>query len=222
MQELVVKNLITVLFLILIAFSFFSGYSRGLIKMIVSFGSIIISVVVTRMLTPIAASTLKNVTNIESTLTSKIYEAMIKTNLYDSINIPWVKNAIDTGNLEGSLKDNLCTGIANAIINLMCGIAVFIAVLIIVRIIIKILDVVNYVPIVGKLNKILGGVLGVLETIVIISIIFAILKALNNVPQIKIINDSISSSYIVGSLYNNNFIYNFFYNLLSLSGGVET
>lgn len=222
MQEMIAKNLITVLFFVLLIFSFFSGYSKGLIKMIVSFGSIIIAVIVTRMITPIAADAVKNATNIESTLTSKIYEVMIKTNLYDNINIPWVKEAIDTGNLEESLKNNLCTGLANAIINLLCGIAVFIVVLIIIRLIIKILDVVNYVPIVGKLNKILGGVLGMLETIVVISIIFAILKALNNIPQIKIIDDCISSSYIVGALYNDNIIYNFFMNLLISKTGTQT
>ena len=222
MQELIAKNLITILFFIFIIFSFFSGYSKGLIRMIVSFGSIIIAVVVTRMLTPIAADTVKNMTNIESTLTSKIYEVMIKTNFYDNINIPWVKNAIDTGNLEESLKNNLCTGIANAIINLACGIVVFIIIIILVRLIIRILDVVNYVPVVGQLNKLLGGVLGVLETLVVTSIIFAILKALSNIPQVRIIDECISSSYIVGSLYNNNIIYNFFINLLASKSGTQT
>lgn len=217
MQELLIKNLISILFIVLIIFNFINGFAKGFIKMIISFGSFILSIILTRVFTPVVVEAIKNITNIESTLTSSIYDALIKSNVYDQINIPWIKSAIDTGNIQESLKNNLCNGIANGIINVVCGIVVFIAILILLKILIKFLDVVNYIPLIGQLNKILGGILGVLETILLFWVIFAILKAFNGVPQVKVLTDNIESSFLVGTLYNNNLVYNFFANLFSNS-----
>ena len=211
-----IENLITIFFLVLLVFSFCSGYAKGMIKMVVSFASVIISVVLTRIFAPVVADALKNATNVESTLTSKIYGMIMKTRVYDTINIPFMEKVLDTGNLEETIKNNLSTQIANAIINLLCVIVVFIVVLLIIKLIIKILDIINYIPVIGKINKLLGGVIGVLETVVIIWILFAILKSLNSIPEVNIITEHIKSSYIVGSLYNSNYIYDFFLNLLSL------
>ena len=66
------------------------------------------------------------------------------------------------------------TNIANGIINLMCGIAVFITVLVLVKLILKILDIVDYIPVVGQLNKMLGGVVGIAEFIMILWIFFTV------------------------------------------------
>ncbi len=215
MQELILKNLITILFIVFVVFSFMSGFAKGFLKMVISFGSLIVSIVLTRMLTPTTAETIKNITNIESSLTSAIYDAITKTNIYDKIDLPFMKNAIDTGNIENMLRDNVCNGLANAIIHLLCGIALFIAIFIALKIMVKALDVVNYIPLVGQLNKILGGVLGVVETIFVVWIIFAVLKTFESVPQVKILVDNINSSFLVGQLYQNNVIYNIFANLFS-------
>lgn len=215
MQELILKNLITILFVIFIVFSFMSGFAKGFLKMVISFGSLIVSIILTRMLTPTATETIKNITNIESSLTSAIYDALTKSNLYDKINLPFMKNAIDTGNIEEVLRDNLCNGMANAIINLLCGIVLFIAIFIALKLAVKALDIVNYIPLVGQFNKILGGVLGVVETIFILWIIFALFRVFEGVPQIKILVDNINSSFLVGSLYQNNFVYDFFANLFN-------
>ena len=221
MQGLILENLITILFVIFIIFSFMSGFSKGFLKMIISFGSLIVSIVLTRMLTPTAAETIKNITNIESSLTSAIYDAITKTNIYDKIDLPFMKNAIDTGNIENMLRDNVCNGMANAIINLLCGVALFIAIFIALKIMVKALDVVNYIPLVGQLNKILGGVLGVVETIFIVWILFAVFRIFESVPQIKILVDNINSSFLLGPLYQNNFVYDFFANLFSSSASAN-
>ena len=218
MQELIFKNLISILFMVILVFGFISGFSKGFIKMVISFGSLIVSIILTRVLTPVAVETIKNITNIESTLTTMIYDAIVKTNLYDSINLPFMKNAIDTGNIQEVLRDNLCNGMANAIINLLCGIVLFIAIFIIMKLIIKVLDVVNYIPLVGQLNKLLGGLFGVLEIMFIFWIIFAVLRVFESMPQVKTLTDNIKSSFIVGPFYQNNIVYNFFANLFSASG----
>lgn len=222
MQELVLKNLLTIIFILLLGYGLIKGFAVGFLKKVLSFGSVILAIVATRYFTPVAADFIKDVTNIESTLTAVIYDAIIKNNLYDQINVPWLNGAIDTGNIQDTIKNGLCTNIANTVINLICGIAVFIAMIIIIKIVLKVLDVVDFIPVVGQLNKILGGVFGVCEMIVIVWIIFTVLRVLEGVPQVKILTDNIKNSVLVGYFYNNNFVFNFFANLFSAftTGGV--
>lgn len=215
MQEFILKNLITIIFLILTVFEFVKGFSQGFVKKILSFGSIIVTIIATKAFTPTIVNMVKDVTNIESTLTSLIYDAIINTNLYDSLDMPIIKNSIDTGNLQVSIKDGLCLNLANIIINIACGIVVFIVVLLLIKLILKVLDVIDYIPVVGQLNKLLGGVFGILEFIIILWIIFTVLRALDGVPQIKVIVDNIKDSFIVGPIYNNNVVYDFLSNIFS-------
>ena len=224
MQEFILKNLITIIFILLLVYGFAKGFAMGFLKKVLSFGSIIVTIIATRIFTPVVSDFIKDITNIESTLTSVIYDSIIKNNFYDQINIPWISDSIDTGNIQESIRNGLCTNIANAIINLACGIAVFIVVLVIIKVVLKVLDVVDFIPVVGQLNKILGGVFGIFEIILIVCIVFTIFRALENVPQIKILTDNIKESAIVGQLYINNFVFNFFANLFSAftSNGIAT
>lgn len=215
MQEFLLNNLITILFIILVLYSFFNGFQLGLIRKLLSLGTIILTIIATRFLTPVVANAVKDITNIESTLTNIIYESLVKGRDFDSLNIPFLQNSVNTGNIESTMKDVLCNGIANAIINLLCGIAVFIVVLILLKILIRVFDLVNYVPIIGELNKILGGVLGVLEILIVISILFTIIKVFENMSPINTVVENIKKSPIVGSLYENNVIFNYLSNLFS-------
>ena len=215
MQEFLLKNLITIIFVILLVLGFLKGFGEGLLKKILSFATIIITIILTRTLTPIAANVIKDITNIESTLTAMIYDLLVKSTSYESLNIPFLKDSIDTGNIESSIRDGLCTNIANAFINLICGIVIFIGLLIIIRLVIKLLDVVDYIPIVGQLNKLLGGALGVIEVILVVSIVFTVLKVLEGSPQIKVLTDNIKESALVGSIYEHNIVYDFFARLFS-------
>lgn len=215
MQEFILKNLITIIFILLLVYGFMKGFTAGFLKKVLSLGSIIIAVITTRFFTPILANYVKDLTNIESTLTAIIYDSIMKNSFYDQINIPWVSGSIDTGNIQESIRNGICTNIANAVINLLCGIAVFIIVIILIKIILKVLDIVDFIPVVGQLNKILGGVFGIFEIIVVVCIVFTVFKALENIPQIKIVTDNIKASPIVGGIYNNNFVFNFFANLFS-------
>lgn len=223
MQEFILKNLITIIFVLLLIYGFIKGFAVGFLKKVLSFGSIIVTIIATRFFTPMVSNFVKDVTNVESTLTALIYDSIIKNNFYDQINIPWLNGSIDTGSIQESIRNGICTNIANAIINLVCGIVVFIVVLILIKIILKVLDIVDFIPVVGQLNKILGGVFGLFETILIVWIVFTIFKALENVPQVKILSDNIKGSVLVGYFYNNNFIFNFFVNLFSaFSAGGST
>ena len=216
MQEFILKNLITIIFIVLVVCGFLKGFSEGLLKMLLSFGSIIITIVATKFMTPIVASMVKDVTNIESSLTSAIYDSIIKTNIYDGLNIPWLKSAINTGSIESVLRDELCAKIANGIISLLCGIAIFVVVLILIKLLLKVLDVVDYIPLISQFNKIMGGILGTLQIVLIVAILFTILKIFEAIPQVQLVVDNIKDSYIVGYIYNNNIVYNFVSNIFGV------
>lgn len=216
MQEFILKNLITIIFIVLVVCGFLKGFSEGLLKMLLSFGSIIITIVATKFMTPIVASMVKDVTNIESSLTSAIYDSIIKTNIYDGLNIPWLKSAINTGSIESVLRDELCAKIANGIISLLCGIAIFVVVLILIKLLLKVLDVVDYIPLISQFNKIMGGILGTLQIVLIVAILFTILKIFEAIPQVQVVVDNIKDSYIVGYIYNNNIVYNFVSNIFGV------
>ncbi len=216
MQEFILKNLITIIFIVLVVCGFLKGFSEGLLKMLLSFGSIIITIVATKFMTPIVASMVKDVTNIESSLTSVIYDSIIKTNIYDGLNIPWLKSAINTGSIESVLRDELCAKIANGIISLLCGIAIFVVVLILIKLLLKVLDVVDYIPLISQFNKIMGGILGTLQIVLIVAILFTILKIFEAIPQVQVVVDNIKDSYIVGYIYNNNIVYNFVSNIFGV------
>lgn len=215
MQEFILKNLITIIFIALLLLGFYRGFATGFVKRVLSFASIIVTIILTKTFTPTVANMLKDVTNIESTLTSMIYDAIIKTNLYDSVNIPFINNVVGTGNIEATIKDTLCTNIANTIINILCGILVFIVILLLVKLLLKVLDVIDFVPVVGQINKILGGAFGVFEVIIVFWIVFTILHALENLPQMNVLIDNVRGSFLVGPVYDNNPVYDFFSNLFS-------
>lgn len=212
-QEFILKNLITIVFIILLIYGFIKGFGEGFLKKILSFGSLILTIVLTKMFTPIVSNMVKDFTNIEATLSDMVYSLFIKSNAYDKINLEGLGKIINTGDIGGKIKENLCNGIANAIINLLCGIGVFIITLIIIKIIIKVLDIIDYIPMVGQFNKLLGGITGAFEIVVVLWIIFTILTVLSSVPQVEIFVKNIQKSYLVGFLYDNNPVYNFFSNL---------
>lgn len=215
MQDFILKNLINIVFLILMLYGFIKGFSEGFLKKVLSFGSIIVTIIATKYFTPIVSGIVKDLTNIESTLTTIIYDVLINSTAYDKLNLGRFGGMLDTENLAKSIRDGLCANVANALINLVCGIVIFIVVLILLRIALKVLDVIDYIPVVGQFNKLLGGVLGLVEIILITWIVFTVIKGFENVPSVSILIEKIRSSALVSFLYDNNIVYNFFSNLLN-------
>ena len=216
MQEFILKNLITIIFVILLVYGFIRGFSQGFLKKILSFGALIVTIIVTKIFTPIVAEAVKDFTNVEATLSDMIYDVFINSSAYDKIDINGLSKIFNTGDIGSTIKNTLCINIANALINLVCGIGVFIFVLIVIRIVLAILDVVDYIPVVGQFNKILGGVLGVFEIIVFAWVVFTVLRILENVPQVSVIVENIKHSKLLWVLYDNNIIFNFFSNMFSI------
>ena len=212
MQGFILENLITLLIIIYLLYGLIKGFRSGLLKLVLSLGSLIVTIIITRTFTPAVASIVKDVTNIESTLTERIYNAFITTNTFDSFNLN-LFNIQNTGELNETIKNTICSNYANIIINIMSGVGLFIASIIILKFVIQVLDIVDYIPMVGQLNRILGAAAGVAQSLIIIWIIMVIVRVFENMPQVQNVIRNIQKSPIAWTIYTNNVIYDFLANL---------
>lgn len=213
MRELILDNLIFIIIVIFFITSFIRGYEKGFIRKVVSIATIVVTIIVTKTFTPTVVEVLKDMTNIEATVNDRIYEALIKTNIFDNLNLGVLQGFFGTGDMQNIVRDKIAAELTTVALNFICGICLFIFTFLIIKIIIRLLDFIDYIPVIGEINKLLGGVSGIIEALIIIWLVFSIIKIFENVPAVKNVIDNIDGNPIVNMLYDNNMIYNFFASL---------
>lgn len=213
MQEFIIKNLITILVILLFVYNVIRGFSMGFLQKLFSLGSLILTIIFTKVFTPIFSNIVKDYTNAEATISDWVYSKFIDTNIFNDLKVTSIGKALNIGDINQTIKDEICSKWADVIINLLCGIVVFLATFFLIKFLVKVLDFIDYVPIIGQFNKILGGAVGAVESILIIWIIFSILHIAEGIPEVANIVNKIEKSTFTGYLYSNNIIYSFFSNL---------
>lgn len=217
MQNFLMSNLIFILVILFLVFGLISGFKMGFLKKLFSFGSIIISVFCTKTFTPEVVKIVKDYTNIQASLSDNLNKTFNETSILDKMDLSKIQNVIDIESMNMSIKEYVSTNLSNLLLNVLCGIAVFLITMFILKIIIKFLDIVDIIPIVGQINKLLGGALGVLQSLLLIWIVFAVLKFLSVLPPVKdVITNNIENTFFLNYIYENNIIYNFFANLIKV------
>lgn len=210
MQNFLISNLILILVLLFLFYGLITGFKMGFLKKLLNFGSIIVSIVLTRAWTPEVVNIVKDYTNIQSSISDKLYKAFNETSILDKMDLSKLEDIININSMNSSIREYISTNLSNLLINILCGIIVFLATMFIIKIIIKVLDIIDIIPIVGQINKILGGLLGVVESLLLIWIIFAILKMTSVFPPVKeVITNNIENIFFLNYIYENNVIYNF-------------
>lgn len=207
MKDIIFQNLITIIYVFILIFGFIRGFKQGIIKKVLSLGTIIFSIIATKYLTPIVANMIKSATNCEATLTDFLYKLFESSSAFDKLEVMADKRMLDTGKIGSSIKDGLCTNIANSLINLACAIVIFIIIFFCIKLIINILDIINDIPILGQINKLLGGALAIFEVVLVTWILFAVLKVVEDAPQLSVVVENIEKSPILSALYKNNVVY---------------
>lgn len=217
MQNFLMSNLIFILVILFLVFGLISGFKMGFLKKLFSFGSIIISIFCTKTFTPEVVKIVKDYTNIQASLSDNLNKTFNETSILDKMDLSKIQNVIDIESMNMSIKEYVSTNLSNLLLNVLCGIAVFLITMFILKIIIKFLDIVDIIPIVGQINKLLGGALGVLQSLLLIWIVFAVLKFLSVLPPVKdVITNNIENTFFLNYIYENNIIYNFFANLIKV------
>lgn len=216
MQQFFLENLIMILIVLFLIFDFMKGYESGFLKRLLSLANLIIAIIITRTMTPIAVEVVKDFTNIQSTISNALYKVLMRTDIFDKVDVSVIGNIFNAQDMTNAMSEYINSNLTNLILNIICGAGVFFTSLIFLKIICKLLDVVDVIPVVGELNKILGGILGVIEGVFVIWFIFMIFRIFSGVPVVGRIVENIKGSPLVMFLYENNMIYNILESLLDI------
>lgn len=215
MEQQILKYLISIIILLYFFLSIKEGYKDGFLKKFLSIATLIISIIITRFLTPLAVSVLKDYTNIQSTIADAILKTIGNSDSLNNMTIPGLDNIFNIGDLNDTISSAISNALTDYILYIACGILVFILSMLALKIIFKLLDFVDMIPVVGQFNKLLGAALGLFQSLLIIWIILALLKLFGGIPQLNVIEKYIKSSTVASWLYDNNVIYNFFNNIFN-------
>ncbi|MEG0872755.1 MAG: CvpA family protein [Clostridia bacterium] len=199
----------------LLALEMFDGYKKGLVGVLVSFASIILSILFAFILQAPLADYIANDTSIGTTLTQTIQTNLEdiarqnaetpdsnKTNtFYDTI-----LNSITNGAKDTLTSNESAKLITNFILKGLSFVGVFVIVFIICFILQMILNLVFDLPILSSINK-LGGIgIGAIKSFIKISIFLAVLSFIAPMPfaakAVEIVQNSIVGNWI----YTNNII----------------
>ncbi len=96
--------------------------------------------------------------------------------------------------------------VANLVMNIISFIVTWIIVLICLQILMRALDIVNYIPLIGGLNRILGLLLGLVEGLITVWIFFLIITTFSNSDIGKQLMDMVAESAFLRTLYEKNFL----------------
>lgn len=196
----------------------YMGYRKGLIKVAISFLSVIISIIIALILyKPIASQIMASTQldeNISNTIYSKIENIDFQNISEEEKNnngiIKFAENYINEA-ISNSVE-NTGRYISDSLSLTIVEILTFILLLIILRLLLIVLnllgDVVGNLPIIKQFNKSGGIIYGIIEGFVIINVILAILYVANPIISNGQIEENIRKSNLGKIIYENNFITN--------------
>lgn len=92
-----------------------------------------------------------------------------------------LKAAQDTGTVQGFVS----TYLAGILINIVCIVGLFIVAMLVLKVLARVLPVFNHVPVLGKINRLLGAVLMLVYTLFWMDLAFLALTGLSMIPSFK-------------------------------------
>ena len=179
-------EILDVLLLLVIIFCIFNGWRQGLIIAVFNVVGYIFSIYVARIFAPKITEYLLTNTEIS------VYIESILSGFMGDI------NALDLGT-------GIISGFAsNTILNLIAFGVVFAVSSIIISTIKKLLRGINRIPVIGKLNRIGGAVVGVGNAILIAFIVLAFTYFIATTTDNKELSKTIENTILIDILYENN------------------
>ena len=204
------------------------GFRRGLLRMVLAGGSLVITLIIAGAAAQPAADYIRYDTaigpklqqNIEDLVESKlggVGEALdeAEDEFIDSLLLPSsVKSDLKEKNTlaryadQGvdSFKEYIAVNLTGLIIRVVSYVLIFIIVFILIKIIVRLSRFINKIPIIGGFNRILGALLGFMEAVIflwIACIIISLLSATDfGIACVNVINESKFLMFI----YNNNYL----------------
>ena len=211
-------QIIVFVFLIL---NVLSGYRRGFVQKILSLSSIVLSIISASIFTPTLSTALKENTVLSDRITESFLNGFTRGLNLDNMQsgntdygifgkMTGLDKILDPENITNSLRTYISENITNTILVIISAVLIFVLTLVILKVVSHFFEYLNDIPFLGKINKILGGVLGFFIAIFIIWIVFAIFRVFEGLNILTEISNSIKSSVVLYYIYENNLIFNFF------------
>lgn len=191
---------------IFMAAMFVYGYKKGLIRMSVSFVSIVISLVCTKLILPYARSWAIGNVRLNTWINHRVNAILFSSgadtasgNLPDAAAVDQSKGIVNQ-NIDlfyqmiglDRFTDFLADKISSLIITILLFIALSILIHLVVRIVLQILDYVMRAPGLNMINRTLGGMLGIVQAILYIWVLMILIGILPESPITIGIGEQIS------------------------------
>lgn len=220
MMERLSFNIADVVVLVIIGFCVYFYYNRGLISTLFGFCSTLLSIVLSRLLSPFAADILRK-TSIFESIKEYIGKSIVEngtggeSGFISNLGIPdFLKTALlDNDNKEvykalnvTNPKDYVSEYIASFVINIIAMIIVFVLVFVLIKVLANTLNIVSKLPVLRTANKLGGGALGLVQAVLIIWIGLAVLTMLYGKPMFNDANEAVANSLIASKFYDSNIL----------------
>ena len=196
--------IVDLVIIIIMLLSIFLAYKKGLVNLAIGLCAFIISLAITFILYQPITNLVVNVTNIDETIESMIYE---KAN--DIMQENKNENELANDIIETTKNEMLPETARNLAINIVTGgviIFLFVAVKISLRFVTAFANAVAKLPILDQINKVGGIVYGILRGLLIVYVILLLLNIPGQVNPNNTINKNIDESCLGKVMYENNIL----------------
>ena len=228
--ELEIGLIIAVVGLLIIMFA--EGYRKGFVRIVLSVGMTIVSMMLSLVLSGPCQSFIKNNTGIYNKMHTQMKEyvekyvakeadmasTQLQTDYIKELKLPaTMQDKLIKGNTAdmklnmgvSSFSEYLATYLTDMLVEALAVAVLFIIIKLILRIVVMLLDIVSRLPVINGVNKTLGGAIGVAEGILIIWAACILLTAASGTSIGQRVFDAISSNKFLSFIYNNNILLNF-------------
>lgn len=228
----------TAVVIVLLLLCFFYGLRRGFLKIVLTTLALVVTIVAAGLLTPYLSKWLGTTfigTGIEKSIDSymdkkidKSSEAMVnktkelQETVIDKLPLPkFLKKDISKKNETSqyklldvsTFKEYISKRLSNIILQAISYIILLVVIYAVLRIILRIIGVIGKIPIIGGINRLLGGVLCLIEGLLILWCICFLVTAISGTAFGESVLKVINESPVLRVIYDNNL-------LVTLAGSV--
>lgn len=216
---------LVLVFAILIFFAVW-GYHKGFLRHILTTMSFVITIVIAGVLAPRVSTLLQDSSigqntkesiggYVTQTMGSPIIESSkeIQDQIIDNLPLPSTlqKDLAENNTAEeyvelqvNGFTDYLSTRLSGMVINIVTYLILLAAVYILIRVLLRLFKVLNHVPLIGGINRLLGGLVGLLEGFLVIWVLCLIIMALAGTDFGRKVLEVIHENDVLTFIYDHN------------------
>lgn len=206
-----------------VALSMYNGYKEGMVKIILSFLALAITLVIVVCATPVITKAVKKtdqfqkvVNKTEEKLEEKgVFKEGSATDMINKLDVPQqIKDTLLESNTVEKYEELSVKNANEYIVNMLASIILtgtvfailLLVVFVLVRVAISVLDLLSKLPLIKQMNKTGGLILGAAEGILLVWVFFVVVNIFGNTAFATMIYDQVNQNEIVTFIYNNNLV----------------